>query len=193
MKKLKENEPRKNVDDFIWVRQACSCNARCNTWEGGGASGCVPLHWSFMQLLIQTYHSVQAHGLIILKFSLIYLETGFRQVHWSASSEMRGRVSVEALALVSTEVTKLCAQRAWEHVSSAHVQHTLTHTHNLQKEWEKNPKQLFQHCHCRVQAEAGGSSWQAQLACVSMTAAWAFSLRIEFSCPPEDDIRLAKI
>lgn len=142
-----------------------------------------------MQPLIQTYHSVQAHGLIILKFSLICLGAGFRQVHWSVSSEMRGRVSLEGLALTSTELTKFCAQRACEHVSSACVQHTRTHT--LQKEWKKIPEQLFQH----VTADCKRSRRELykQHACVSVTAAWAFSLKIEFSCPPEDDIRLAKI
>lgn len=101
---------------------------------------------------------------------------------------MRGRVSVESLALTSTELTKLCAQRAHEHVNSACVQHT----HTLQKEWGKIPQQLFQHITAEYKQEQEGAP-DKQLACVSMTAAWAFPLRIEFSCPPEDDIRLAKV
>lgn len=100
---------------------------------------------------------------------------------------MRGRVSLQGLALTSTELTKLCAQRAREHVCITH-----THTHTLQKEWEQIPKQLFQHvsAECKQEQEEAPDK---QLACVSMIAAQAFSLRIEFSCPPEDDIRLAKI
>lgn len=101
---------------------------------------------------------------------------------------MSGGVSVEGLALTSTELTKLCVQRTHEHVNSACVQHT----HTLQKECQKIPKQLFQHMTAEYKKEQEGAP-DKQLACVSMTAAWAFSLRIEFSCPPEDDIRLAKI
>lgn len=102
---------------------------------------------------------------------------------------MTGRWHVEGLALTSTELTKLCAQRACEQCPCA----AYTHKHTLcKKNGKKIPKQLFQHvtAECKQEQEEAPDK---QLACVSMIAAWAFSLRIEFSCPPEDDIRLAKI
>lgn len=46
---------------------------------------------------------------------------------------MRGRASVESLALIGTEVMKLCTQTAQEHVTSACVQHA-----HFAKSVEKN-------------------------------------------------------
>lgn len=68
---------------------------------------------------------------------------------------MRGGVSVKGLALMSTELKKLRAQRAHEHVSSACVQHIHTH---FAKRMGKNPQTTLPACHCRVQPGAGGSS-----------------------------------
>lgn len=64
---------------------------------------------------------------------------------------MRGRASVESLALIGTEVMKLCTQTAQEHVTSACVQHA-HFAKSVEKPKNPNP---FTACHCRLKACAG--------------------------------------
>lgn len=159
----------------------CECQTQHGREKQQAAIAPCP---SFMQALIKMHRSVQTRGLVIPTFSLVWVGIDLRESHWSSRSETRGWVSVEGLALTGTELMKLCTQTAHGHVTGAWVQHTrfAKTTTNFYSMW--------------LPTKSTHRSMRELLTYNLLVFLWlllGFLLRKELSCPPEDDIRLAKI